>query len=274
MLSPQLTEAVLAKLGFSERPDPDRAGLDVLYAAWCRRVPFDNLVKRIHLASGSPAPIPNGPPDAFFESWLAHGTGGTCWPSSGGLHALLVALGFDARRGSAAMFDSLFGPIHTHGTVLVRVDGADYWVDSSMLTNAALPLVPHEPTRHDDPVSPVWSEPVDDLWRVWWTSAANGEEIGCLLLDDDVTSDHYLARYEASRKMSPFNTAVHARRNVDDARITIAASQRFERRASGINSAPLGDDRNRRLIEEFGYSEAIVARLPADDPPGSGSTFS
>ena len=220
MLSPDLTEAVLSKLGLSERPALDRAGLDEIYRAWCRRVPFDNLVKRIHLGGGSPAPIPNGPPDAFFASWLAHGTGGTCWPSAGGLHALLVELGFDARRGSAAMFDNLYGPIHTHGTTLVRVDGVDYWVDSSMLTDVALPLVPHAPTRHDDPVSPVWAEPVDD------------------------------------------------------ARITIAVGQRFERRPDGITSAPLGDDRDRVLIEEFGYSDAIVAQLPADDPKDPGSTFS
>jgi N-hydroxyarylamine O-acetyltransferase len=269
VLSPGLTEAVLTKLGCPERPDPDRAGLDRLYGAWCRRVPFDNLVKRIHLVSGSSDPFPNGEPAPFFESWLAYGTGGTCWPGSAALHALLVTLGFDARRGSAAMFDNLSGPIHTHGTVLVRIDGTDHWVDSSMLTDTALPLVPHEPTRHDDPLSPVWAEPVDDLWRVWWTSAANGEEIGCLLLDDDVTSEHYLARYEASRDMSPFNTAVYANRNTDGARMTVANGQRFERRAGGITSAPLGDDRGRVLVEEFGYSDAIVARLPADDPPAA-----
>jgi N-hydroxyarylamine O-acetyltransferase len=273
MLSPDLTEAVLTKLGLSERPAPDRTGLDDIYAAWCRRVPFDNLVKRIHLVSGSSAPFPNGEPVPFFESWLAHGTGGTCWPSSAGLHALLVALGFDARRGSAAMYDNLSGPIHTHGTTLVHIDGVDYWADSSMLTNVALPLLRHEPTKYDDPVGPVWSEPVGNLWRVWWTSAANGEEIGCLLLDDDVSSEHYLARYEASRDMSPFNTAVYANRNTEDARVTVGVGKRFERRPSGITSAPLGDDRNRVLVDEFGYSEEIVARLPADDPQESGSTF-
>ncbi len=273
MLAPDLTEAVLTKLGLSERPAPDRAGLGDLYLAWCRRVPFDNLVKRIHLVSGSGGPFPNGEPVPFFESWLAHGTGGTCWPSSAGLHALLSTLGFDARRGSAAMFDNLSGPIHTHGTTLVRVDGVDHWVDTSMLTDVPLRLVPHEPTRRDHPVSPAWSEPVDDLWRVWWTSAANAEEIGCLLLDDDVSSEHYLARYEASRDMSPFNTAVYASSNTDEARITVAIGQRFERRADGITSVPLGADRDRVLMEDFGYSEAIVAQLPADDPKESGPTF-
>jgi N-hydroxyarylamine O-acetyltransferase len=269
-LHPELTEAVLTKLGLDDRPDTDLAGLNDVYAAWCRRVPFDNIVKRIHLVSRSDDPFPNGPSEAFLRRWLRDGTGGTCWPSSAGLHAFLVALGFDARRGSAAMYDNLSGPIHTHGTTIVRVDGVDHWVDSSMLTYKALPLVAHESSRHDDPVSPVWAEPVDDLWRVWWTSAADGSEIGCLLLDDDASAEHYLVRYEASRGMSPFNTMLYATRNTDDARISLAMGRRFERGPESITSAPLaGDDRVKALIEEFGYSEAIVAQLPADEVPTS-----
>ena len=67
--------------------------------------------------------------------------------------------------------------------------------------------------------------------------------------------------------MSPFNTGVYANRNTDDARITVAMGQRYERRTDGITSAPVGDERDRVLFEEFGYSEEIVAQLPADDPP-------
>jgi N-hydroxyarylamine O-acetyltransferase len=267
MLTPELTETVLERLGLAERPPPDLAGLDVVYGAWCRCVPFDNLVKRIHLASGSAEPIPNGPPAAFFASWLRDGTGGTCWPSSGGLHALLTALGFDARRGSAAMRDDLSGPIHTHATVIVRIDGVDHWVDSSMLTERAFPLLPGAETHLDHPLHAVRVDPVDRLWRVWWTHPFLDEMLGCLLLDDDVSTDHYLARYEWSRGMSPFNSAVYATRNLGGARVTVAFGQRFERRAGGITSVPLGEHRTELLVEEFGYSEAIVAQLPADDPP-------
>ena len=166
------------------------------------------------------------------------------------------------------MFDNLSGPIHTHGTTIVRVDGIDHWVDSSMLTNVALPLIPREATRHDDPVSPVWSEPVDDLWRVWWTSAGRTARRSAASSSTTTsTAEHYLARYEASRGMSPFNTAAlrdaqHRRR----ARSASRSASASNAAPSGITSAPLGDDRDRVLIEEFGYSEAIVARLPADDP--------
>jgi hypothetical protein len=103
------------------------------------------------------------------------------------------------------MRDDIAGPIHTHGTVIVGIDG-------------------------------------------------------------DVTAEHYLARYEASRDLSPFNTGVYATRSGPDARVTVAFGQRWERRAGGITVAPLGDDRARVLVEELGYSEAIVAQLPPDDP--------
>ena len=76
-------------------------------------------------------------------------------------------------------------------------------------------------------------------------------------------------RYEASRDMSPFNTMLYATRNADDARVTLVFDKRFERRPDDITSTPLGADRARVMIEEFGYSEEIVDQLPPDDPPPS-----
>ena len=79
-------------------------------------------------------------------------------------------------------------------------------------------------------------------------------------------AQHYLDRYEWSRGMSPFNAGLHLTRNTEDARVTVAFGQRFERTVTGITAAPVGDDRDRMLIEEFGYSESVVATLPPDDP--------
>ena len=257
---------VLQRLGLADRPDPDLAGLERVYLAWCRNVPFDNLVKRIHLVSGGDAPIPNGPVDAFYASFLAHGTGGTCWPSSNALYALVTELGFDARRASAAMADLSTGPIHSHGTVLVRIDGADYWVDSSMLTDRPLPVRPGEATVIDDPVNPVRADPVGVSWRVWWRVPIADGELPCLLLDDDVDEVHYFARYEWSRENSPFNTAVYATRNFDGHKLTVAFGKRFERTTDAMTVTEL-DGRTERdtvLVEELGYSEEIVAALPSD----------
>jgi arylamine N-acetyltransferase len=97
-LSPALVEQVLAKLGLKDRPTLDLAGLNTVYSAICASIPFDNVQKRIWLASDQKKPATGGDPREFFENWLRHGTGGTCWPSSGGLYALARALGFTARR--------------------------------------------------------------------------------------------------------------------------------------------------------------------------------
>jgi N-hydroxyarylamine O-acetyltransferase len=271
VLAPATRDAVLERLGFSAAPEPDLAGLGALYAAWGHTVPFDNVVKRIHMASGSADPIPNGPPEAFFERFLRDGTGGTCWPSSGALHAFLVSVGFDARRGSAAMRDDVAGPVHTHGTVLVTLDGpkggtVDYWVDSSMLTERVFPVVPGAESQMSDPVHQVRVEAVDPYWRVWWTHPFMGDMIGCLLLDDDVTGEHYLARYEWSREVSPFNTFLNATKNIGDGRVTLSFGQRWERTADGVSHTRLeGDDRIKTMVEEFGFSEEVAVATPPDE---------
>jgi N-hydroxyarylamine O-acetyltransferase len=259
---------VLERLSLRERPAPTLAGLEAVYGAWCDRVPFDNVVKRIHLTGGSAAPFPNADPGAFFDLYLRHGTGGTCWPSTLALHALLVDLGFDARLGSASMRDDVAGRIHTHGTILVRVDEHEYWVDTSMLTERPVPVERGVETRYDHPFRPVRVEPVDDLWRVHWYRQAFPEEIGCLLLDDDVTVAHCQARYEASREMSPFNTMLHATTMRDRRSVAIAHGHRCEHDTDGFRYEHLADRaaRDRVLVDDFGYSDEIVARLPADDP--------
>jgi hypothetical protein len=140
------------------------------------------------------------------------------------------------------MYDNLSGPVHSHGTVIVRVDGVDYWVDTSMLTDRVFPLVPGEETLLDGPLHPVRVEPVDQLWRVWWPHPFLDEMIGCLLLDDDVTADHYLARYEFSRGIEPLQHGCardpQCRRRARDDRVRAALRARTRGRpAAGAGTA-------------------------------------
>jgi N-hydroxyarylamine O-acetyltransferase len=98
-LSIDLLERVLMRLGMSMRPAPTLNGLQTFYAAWCRKVPFDNVRKLIHVHNHNPGPLPGDDAAEFFEAWLTYGTGGTCWAGNEALHALLVSLGFQASRG-------------------------------------------------------------------------------------------------------------------------------------------------------------------------------
>jgi N-hydroxyarylamine O-acetyltransferase len=102
-LSQQLVERILARLGFNHSPAPTIDALCTVYSAWCERVPFDNIRKLIHVRAANAAPLPGSTPEDFFEAWLKLGTGGTCWPGAGALHAFLDALGFDAARAIGTM---------------------------------------------------------------------------------------------------------------------------------------------------------------------------
>ena len=140
MRIPHLVEPILEKLDLAQPPGIDLAGLSQVYGRWCRRVPFDNLQKRLFYSGDASGPLPGHNSQDFFESWLAHGTGGTCWAHGHALHDLLTDLGFSAVRGSATMLvhPDVVGP--THGTVIVTLEGQQYLVDGSIQTEEPVPL--------------------------------------------------------------------------------------------------------------------------------------
>ncbi|MGH2901482.1 MAG: arylamine N-acetyltransferase [Solirubrobacteraceae bacterium] len=260
-LSPRLIERVLARLGFTDEPGIHRAGLEQLYAAWCFAVPFDNVRKRIALLEATPGPLPGGLPDDFLASWLEHGTGGTCWPSSNGLHALLRACGFDVRRISASMFDR---DDHNHGSLVVRLAGEEVMVDSSMLNGTPIPLRRGVEAKLADPVHPIRVEPVEASFRIHWGMSQSHDTMPCRLMDDPVDEAFYLDRYEISRGYSVFNNALYARRNFPGRLVSFVGRMRHEKTATGVASRELTlDELRKTLVEELGLSEVIVARLVA-----------
>ena len=249
----------LAKLGFAKPPAPDRAGLEALYLAWCRNVPFDNVRKRIAMAESATAALPGGLPGDFLEAWLEHGTGGTCWPSSNGLHALVSACGFDVRRVSASMFDR---NDHNHGSLIVRLDGAEWLVDSSIQCDVPIPLRAGAETRLEHPIHPIRVEPAEGGTIVHWGMSQSQGTMPCRLMHDPVDEPFYLERYEISRGYSVFNTQLYARRNFPDKLVSFVGRTRHEKTAAGVTSRELGaDELKKALIEELGLSEAIVARM-------------
>lgn len=250
-----LRARVRARLGL---PDPLPAGLDGLrafYRAWCDRVPFDNVRKMIALRGDCDGPLPGGAPEDFLEHWLAHGTGGTCWPSNNALFAVARSLGFEARRVACSMLDV---GVPNHGTTVVAVDGADWMVDSSMLLNDPLPLGAGVFASHD-PVLGAEVEPDRGTYVVWTHRAGTTTFMPCRLLADPVDQDFCLAAYEASRGRSPFNHRLYARRNHPGEKRMLIGGTRCVQTANGIERRDLAPDELRSaLIEDIGLSEAMV----------------
>jgi len=269
ILEPAQLEAVLTRFGFASPPPVDEAGLDDLYRAWCRLVPFDNTQKLLTLSSGAGGPLPVLAPHDFFAQWLRHGTGGTCWPSSNGLIALLLSSGFDARRVAGSMFE---GGDLNHGAVVVTVHGDDFLVDSSMLTDRPVRITA-EPTMDDDPVHPTAVEPVEGTFRFHFGVPFDpgGRSLRWRLMADPADPALFAERYEVSRVASIFNESRYARRNHADGVRALMKNTRAVKTATSfeLQSDLDPDEQDRSLIQDIGLSEEIVARLRAAVPAAS-----
>jgi arylamine N-acetyltransferase len=267
VLAPDLTERVLDRLGIP-RPEPDVAGLAGVYGAWCRQVPFDHVRKRIHVEADDPAPLPGDTPEDFFDAWLRHGTGGTCWAGNGALLALLDALGFAAERGLATMMAAPDLPPN-HGTVVVTVDGARFIVDASILHGSPLPLTDGS-SRVDHPAWGVTARrlPDDGRLTITWPSLHQPAGFDCRLERIGAPVSEFHDRYELSRARSGFNDFLYIRRNTHSTVIGAMAERRIEIAGRGdVNERTIaGEERVRFLVEEAGLSEEISRRLPADRP--------
>ena len=248
-------QLILRRLGLESRPAVDLEGLQAVYRAWCASVPFDNVRKMIALRTNPELPLPGGHAVPFFESWLADGTGGTCWPTSNALFELLHSLGFAARRVTGSMRD--LGVVN-HASVKVALDGREWLVDSSLLSNAALPLN-DEVFIHDDPVFSAQVEPDDSTHVIWSHTPPNSNWLPCRLSQDLATHASYLARYEESRVRSPFNQRLYARRNRPGEMVVLLGSTRFSKTIEGVLSRDLSPGEVcETLRRDIGLSEDVI----------------
>jgi N-hydroxyarylamine O-acetyltransferase len=267
-----LVERVLERLGLRARPEVSLTALSDLYARWSRRVPFDNIRKLIHVRSNDARPLPGDLPNEFFEAWLKHGTGATCWAGNGALCELLAALGYDARRAAATMMVASDIPPN-HGSVVVHLDGRRYVVDASMLF--VEPLLMHPGARVVHPAWGVEALDVDGHFTIRWNPLMRSDLLDCRYNLYDVTPAQFSAFHEATRAWSPFNFGLNLNVVRDGGCIGATADHRVAIDATGTTTRTpfTPETRARFLIEEVGISEETVAALPPDiqmpPPPGS-----
>jgi N-hydroxyarylamine O-acetyltransferase len=202
------------------------------------------------------APLPGATAEDFFQHWLDHGTGGTCWTSSNALFELFHACGFAARRIVGAMRDL---GIANHGSVIVALDGRQWLVDSSILTNRPLPL-PAANWNNADPVWPTEVEPNAGTHVIWTHNPPHDEYLPCRLLDEPADHASHVGYYEGSRERSPFNQRLYARRNYPGKLVVLAGPMRFVRTRDGIVREQLSAEQlTAALRDDIGISAACVA---------------
>jgi hypothetical protein len=256
-LDTDLLKHILGALGVEGTIPLTLDGLATVYGAWCRRVPFDNIRKMISIHAGDPGP--RGGLDAadFFANWLEHGTGGTCWPSSNALCVLLSSLGFEARRVAGSMFDL---DVINHGTVKIRIDGADWLADTSMLTNLPLPTHGDLYIGGADGIS-AEVERVDDSHVIWADFVPMPVYVPCRLHFDPVGADFYEERYEIfSRAQSPFNGRLYFRVGGPAGARVILGNVRFSRVQGELVMEELSREGLCEQLRSAGVSERMLER--------------
>ena len=271
-LDPALVESILQRLGLSKPPDPDLAGLGELYAAWCGHVPFDNCRKLIACRSGAAGPLPGDTPRDFFEAWMRHGVGGTCWAIHGAWCELLSALGFDAHRAVGTMMVAPDLPPN-HGTVIVEIDGKAHLVDASIMFVEPLPIVQGQEASIDHPAWGVRGHWLNDRYAVRWRGLHNPEPFDCRIDEWPVDARRYATQHEATRQWSPFNFQLNFNLVKGGGRVGVGMGEGVRISADGVVTRTRLTDRLAYLIDELGVSEELAQQLPPDiptpPPPGS-----
>jgi N-hydroxyarylamine O-acetyltransferase len=272
-LSPNLLEGVLAKLGLAHRPSLDLEGLNALYAAYCNHVPaVDSIRKRIWLAGERRQPQPGAEPTDYFENWLTHGTGGTCWPTNGGVYALVHSLGFDARRIAGSVIMEQY-PGTNHGSVVVTVDGVDYLIDGNFAFYEVLRLDRSRATSAGKGIHRVSAVPTAGGFDVLWYQGHDRREPLTFRTEpehDPVDYPFFLDRYELSFELSVFNHALFICRRFPDFITTLGRKNKITVAPDNTLSKTevTEEERKRLLVEEFGISEELADALPPDEPGG------
>ena len=264
-LSAELLEGVLQKFGFSDYPQSDINGLRAIYKAWCQKVPFDNVRKLIHVSENNPAVLPGDNATDFFQAWLTHGTGGTCWSGNGALHDLLQSLGFNVSRGVATMLVTPDLPPN-HGTVLVECDGATFVVDASILHRDPLPINGNDEAQgfpHNIKLSNR-----DGRHYIWWQPLHLLAGIECRIDKTSATLEEFQQRHELTRAWSPFNYQLTVRLIGADSVVGVGAGHWVEIDSLGeaTQTNISAEQRRKLMVDRLGMSEEIVDKLPADRP--------
>ncbi len=273
-LDRSLAGRVLDRMEILRDAEPTEETLRKLYASWCLRVPFDNVRKMIHVNAPSDTPLPGSTADDYFQAWLDHGTGGTCWAGAEALYTLLSAMGFEAERALGTM---LVAPdlLPNHGSVRVRLGSRNFLLDTSILHHEPLLLLENEETRIDHPAWGVNCMKRDGRWHVRWRPLHKPDGFECRFEGFGIHGEEYLERYEQTCGWSPFNYQVCTRRGRGDEVIGLAFGHFITFKSNGsVESVRVDDDERKRiLLEEFSMSREIVSQLPADrptpPPPGS-----
>ena len=261
-LTEHCCDKVLERLGLPRTPEPNLQGLTMIYQAWCEKIPFDNILKRIMMVENSNDELPGLLPEDFFDSWLKYGIGGTCWASQGALKSLLDKLRFSANYVLSTMLSSGNENSLTpgHGSIMVNFENAKFIIDPTMLHANPLPLLDY---TNDHPVWKIRVHYKNDFWCVNWKPLGR-PYVDCRLLNINASSREFIYHHKKSRGTSRFNSATIIRVARKDSIVGLVKGEKITRRNDGVEIRQQLNHRQQLelLIDELKIDEQLAMKVP------------
>ena len=245
------------------RGEPSLAFLERLFSRFNARVPFETASKILRSADVSDPDEKPRLPDVFWNDFLEHGTGGTCYARVAAFDELLSALGFASRKGLGKVTKDF-----DHAALFVVTGGTEWIADVGFPLPALLPANGGEIDSEITPIS-VTSNP-----RAVEVRFLAGVPEGPRRLEifrGAVSEDEFLALWRKTfRADAKFLSAVSILRHDGPRVLTFAHGEvRVDDRHSRAR-IPILAGRPRRLAELFGIDEDVLSRafaLAGDPEP-------
>lgn len=183
-----LATRVLQRFGMPDRPQANEDTLRRLLDRYTRIVPWESasrIVRRaLHDRQGD-CPVFA---EAFWESALESGTGGTCYESNYAFFSLLRGLGYDGYLTINDMGTS----IGCHSAIIIWLEGRKHLVDVGFPLHAVLPLPERETAAVESPFFRYKVQATDsNRYTIW--RRPHPQELVFTLVDEAVSDADYRA---------------------------------------------------------------------------------
>ncbi|MCU0480517.1 MAG: arylamine N-acetyltransferase [Anaerolineae bacterium] len=139
-MTEQHIKRILRFLGVDQHP-PSLNAIDELLTAYTRKISWESI-SRIHRKSTTPD-HPYLLPEAFWQSVMTNGTGGTCYESNYTFFTLLKALGYEGYL----TINNMGEQVGCHSAITLMIDESWYLVDVGMPFHVAVPINPTQKTE-------------------------------------------------------------------------------------------------------------------------------
>ncbi len=251
-----IKQQVLKKLEISESIGCTKQNLEDLFKAWCRNIPFDNFWKRMDLIGKSFSQLDQLDPNNFFELWLEHGVGGTCWVTTNAMFELLKDLGFNARVISCSMGDM---GIPNHGSIIVTIDNEELIIDTSVLNEQPIELAN---IKKENEIHPIQVIHTDSKTTVLFEFVMSRKQMPWTLIDNDINLDTIKSLHETSINASLFNDCIYIRKNSENKTYSLIGNTFYIKSSDKIEAQTLDNNEIKKtLVDVFGFSKEITNHI-------------